>query len=153
MRYQIVSHEELLKPRREAWENETCGEMVSNTTHSVHPEAGQRRESPKASTDCLLSLAAAPTFAIMALLTVIQGDGMPGMVCAGAQNASPLTGMVPDVLADGRLPFGALAEVDRQPERWRRPALIRRSPNHRSMPFTDQRPAIVSKNNQRRKSR
>ena len=93
MRYQIVSHEELLKPRREAWDNETCGEMISNTTHSVHPEVGQRRESPKASTDCLLSLAAAPTFAIMALLTVIQGDGMQGMVCAAARNASPLTGM------------------------------------------------------------
>ncbi len=93
MRYQIVSHEELLKPRREAWDNETCGEMISNTIHSVHTEVGQRRESPKASTDDLLSLAAAPTFAIMALLTVIQGDGMQGMVCAAARNASPLTGM------------------------------------------------------------
>ena len=93
MRYQIVSHGELLKPRREAWDNETCGEMISNTTHSVHPRIGQRPESSKASTDCLLSLAAAPTFAIMALLTVIQGDGMQGMVCATARNASPLTGM------------------------------------------------------------
>ena len=93
MRYQIVSHGELLKPRREAWDNETCGEMISNTTHSVHPEVGQRPESPKASTDCLLSLAAAPTFAIMALITVIQGEGMQGMVCAAARNASPLTGM------------------------------------------------------------
>ena len=93
MRYQIVSHGELLKPRREAWDNETCGEMISNTTHSVHPEVGQRPESPKASTDCLLSLAAAPTFAIMAVVAVIQGDGMQGMVCAAARNASPLTGM------------------------------------------------------------
>jgi hypothetical protein len=42
-----------------------------------------------------------------------------------------------DVLADGRLPFGALAEVDRQPERWRRSVLIRHSPNHRSMPGAD----------------
>jgi len=93
MRYQIVSHGELLKPHREAWDNETCGEMISNTIHSVHTEVGQRGESPKASTDDLLSLAAAPTFAIMALLTVIQGDGMQGMVCAAARNASPLTGM------------------------------------------------------------
>ena len=90
MRYQIVSHEELLKPRREAWDNETRGEMI--TTHSVHPQVGQRPESLKASADCLLSLAAAPTFAIMALVTVIQGDGMQGMLCA-ARNASPLTGM------------------------------------------------------------
>ena len=82
MRYHIVSYEELLKPRRELRDNETRGEMISNTTHSVHPEVGHRRESPKASTDCLLSLAAAPTFAIMALLAVIQGDGMQGMVCA-----------------------------------------------------------------------
>ena len=74
MRYQIVSHGELLKPRREAWDNETCGEMISNTTHTAHPKVGQRPESPKASTDCLLSLAAAPTFAIMALVAVIQVD-------------------------------------------------------------------------------
>ena len=93
MRYQIVSHEEVLKPRREAWDNETCGEIISNTIHSVHPKVGQRQESPKATTDCLLSLAAAPTFAIMAVITVIQGDGMQGMVCAAAHDASPLTGM------------------------------------------------------------
>jgi hypothetical protein len=91
----------LLKPRREAWDNETCGEMISNTIHPVHPEVGQRPEWPKASTDCLLSLAAAPTFAIMALLTVIQGDGMQGMVCAAARNASPLTGMAPMYLLMG----------------------------------------------------
>ena len=87
MRHQIVSHEELLKPRREPWVNETCGEMISNPT-------GLRRQWPKASTDCLLSFAAAPTFAIMALLIVIQGDGMPGMLCSAAHDASPLTGMV-----------------------------------------------------------
>ena len=40
-----------------------------------------------------LGLAAAPTFAIMALVAVIQGDGIQGMVCAAARNASPLTGM------------------------------------------------------------
>lgn len=43
----------------------------------------------------LLSLAAAPTFATMALLTGIQGAGMPGMLCSAARDASPLTGMVP----------------------------------------------------------
>ena len=41
-----------------------------------------------------LSLAAAPTFAIMALLTV-RGGGAPDMLCSGAQAASPLSGMVP----------------------------------------------------------
>ena len=41
-----------------------------------------------------LSLAAAPTFAIMALLTHAFG-GMPDMLCSAAQDASPLSGMVP----------------------------------------------------------
>jgi len=38
-----------------------------------------------------LYLAAAPTFAIMALLTSIPGDGSPDVLCG----ASPLSGMVP----------------------------------------------------------
>ena len=39
-----------------------------------------------------LSLAAAPTFAIMALLTGVLGGGSPDALCS---NASPLSGMVP----------------------------------------------------------
>ena len=42
-----------------------------------------------------LSLAAAPTFAIMALLTAVLGGGAPDMLCAAAQEAPRLTGMVP----------------------------------------------------------
>jgi hypothetical protein len=42
-----------------------------------------------------LYLAAAPTFAIMALLTGVLGGAPPDMSCAAAQHASPLTGMVP----------------------------------------------------------
>jgi hypothetical protein len=41
-----------------------------------------------------LCLAAAPTFAIMALLTGVLG-GPPDMLCSAAQDASPLSGMVP----------------------------------------------------------
>jgi hypothetical protein len=41
-----------------------------------------------------LCLAAAPTFAIMALLTGL-GGGPPDMLCAAAHEASPLSGMVP----------------------------------------------------------
>ena len=119
MRYQIVSHGELLKPRREAWDNETCGEMISSTTHSVHPEVGQRPESPKASTDCLLSLAAAPTFAIMALAYGDSRRRHAGYGVRGRAECIAVDRNGHDVLADGRLPFGALAEVDRQPERWR----------------------------------
>ncbi|WP_292395699.1 hypothetical protein [Mesorhizobium sp.] len=38
-----------------------------------------------------LSLAAAPTFAIMALLTAVTGDA--DMICSAAEDASPLSGM------------------------------------------------------------
>jgi len=40
-----------------------------------------------------LYFAAAPTFAIMALLTAFPGAGAPDMLCAAAQHASPLSGM------------------------------------------------------------
>jgi hypothetical protein len=41
-----------------------------------------------------LCLAAAPTFAIMALLTAFPGGaGPPDMLCAAAQHVSPLSGM------------------------------------------------------------
>jgi hypothetical protein len=42
-----------------------------------------------------LCLAAAPTFAIMALLTGVYGGGSPDMLCSAAQGALPLSGMVP----------------------------------------------------------
>ena len=42
-----------------------------------------------------ISLAAAPSFAIMALLTGIHGGAMPDMLCSAARDASPLTGMAP----------------------------------------------------------
>ena len=41
-----------------------------------------------------LGLAAAPTFAIMALLTGVLG-GSPDMLCSPMQDTSPLSGMVP----------------------------------------------------------
>ena len=41
-----------------------------------------------------LCLAAAPTFAIMALLASALG-GPPAMLCSAAHDASPLSGMVP----------------------------------------------------------
>jgi len=42
-----------------------------------------------------LCLAAAPTFAIMALFTGVLGGGPPDMLCSAAHNASPLSGMLP----------------------------------------------------------
>ncbi|MFL6840797.1 MAG: hypothetical protein ACJ8FZ_26310 [Bradyrhizobium sp.] len=41
-----------------------------------------------------ICLAAAPTFAIMALLTGVLGGGSPDMLCSAA-HASPLSGMIP----------------------------------------------------------
>jgi hypothetical protein len=45
--------------------------------------------------DRWLTLAAAPTFAMMALLTRIHGGGMPDMLCPAGLDAWPLSGMVP----------------------------------------------------------
>jgi hypothetical protein len=42
-----------------------------------------------------LGLAAAPTFAIMAVLTAVLGGSGPDMLCSAGQDASPLSGMVP----------------------------------------------------------
>ena len=42
-----------------------------------------------------LYLAAAPTFAIMALLTIALGNGQPDILCSAAEHTSPLSGMVP----------------------------------------------------------
>jgi hypothetical protein len=42
-----------------------------------------------------LSLAAAPTFAIMALLTGVVGGGSPDMLCSAMQSTSLLSGMAP----------------------------------------------------------
>ena len=42
-----------------------------------------------------LGLAAAPTFAIMALLTSVLGGGPADMLCSAAPDASPLSGMLP----------------------------------------------------------
>src|SRR5262245_35455208 len=42
-----------------------------------------------------LSLAAAPAFAMMAVLTGSFGGGPSDMFCSAAQDASPLSGMIP----------------------------------------------------------
>ena len=42
-----------------------------------------------------LCLGAAPTFAVMALLTGVLGGGRMDLLCSAAQDASPPSGMVP----------------------------------------------------------
>ena len=51
------------------------------------------RKRTNASAAALLSLAATPTFAIMALLTALHGGGMPDMICSA--DGPPMTGMLP----------------------------------------------------------
>jgi hypothetical protein len=47
------------------------------------------------SADGWLSLAAAPTFAVMALLTSVLDSGAPDRLCSALHGTSPLGGMVP----------------------------------------------------------
>ncbi|THD65488.1 MAG: hypothetical protein E7813_14835 [Bradyrhizobium sp.] len=61
----------------------------------MRSEVGRSREWPKVGADRLLSLAAAPVFAIMALVTGIWDGSVAGALCSAAHGASPLTGMVP----------------------------------------------------------
>ena len=64
----------------------------------------------------ILHLAAAPTFAFMALLTSVLGSGSPDALCSIA-NTSPLSGMVPMYLL--------MSAFHAAP--WLRPILRRRS--------------------------
>ena len=58
------------------------------------PCRGRPGKSDWGAADCL-SLAAAPTFAVMALLAAVLGGGPLAMLCSAAPDASPLTGMIP----------------------------------------------------------
>ena len=69
--------------------------MISNVTGSIDRGVDPCHERLKASADGWLSLGAAPTFAVMALLAGIHGGGMPDMLCLATQDTSPLNGMVP----------------------------------------------------------
>jgi hypothetical protein len=59
-----------------------------------HTASNGESSSVAASAAHVLSLAAAPTFAIMALMTGILEMGPTDLLCAATQRASPLNGMV-----------------------------------------------------------
>jgi hypothetical protein len=71
-------------------------EKTMSETHAVTPGSGAiPRDNGNAAAigaADILYLAAAPTFAIMALLTSVLGGGSLDALCSGA---SPLSGMVP----------------------------------------------------------
>ncbi|MGA3002263.1 MAG: hypothetical protein ABSE20_11085 [Acetobacteraceae bacterium] len=60
--------------------------MNRNEDQQAHPVAGAA---------VWISLAAAPTFLIMALLTSRFGGGSLDMLCSAAHGVSPLSGMAP----------------------------------------------------------
>ena len=68
--------------------------MIFNMTDVRASKVRLPREWPKPGADRLLSLAAASTFAMMALLTGVLGGGGVDALCSIA-GASPLGGMVP----------------------------------------------------------
>ena len=57
-------------------------------------EAGRRGDAAALGAAGWLGLAAAPTFAVMALLSCVTG-GDANMMCSAAHAVSPLSGMVP----------------------------------------------------------
>jgi hypothetical protein len=67
---------------------------MAGTMSCMNTEGGPNKPGPLGAADCL-SLAAAPTFAVMALLTAVLGGGPLAMLCSAAPDASPLTGMIP----------------------------------------------------------
>jgi ABC-type Na+ efflux pump permease subunit len=70
--------------------NRGCATMIA----AQRETAGSGNATPLGAADWLC-LAAAPTFAIMALLTGVLGGGRMDMLCSAAQDASSLSGMVP----------------------------------------------------------
>jgi hypothetical protein len=61
---------------------------------AARSETGCRSDAAALGAAGWLGLAAAPTFAVMALLTYVSG-GDADMMCSAAHGVSPLSGMVP----------------------------------------------------------
>jgi hypothetical protein len=66
--------------------------MKAMTTHTIGTREEWLAAAAVGAADWIC-FAAAPTFAIMALLTAVLGGG-PQMLCSAAPDASPLSGMV-----------------------------------------------------------
>jgi hypothetical protein len=59
------------------------------------PHTPARRKRSRAKADQVLSLVAAPIFAVMALITATANAGEPGVICGMVHGGSLLTGMMP----------------------------------------------------------
>ena len=62
---------------------------------AIRDETGRRSHAAAPGAAGWLGLAAAPTFAVMALLTGVLGGGHMATMCSSAQDASALGGMAP----------------------------------------------------------
>jgi hypothetical protein len=67
--------------------------MIATRDETVRTSGGGSKVASLDTAGWLL-LAAAPTFAIMALLTGVLGSGRGDILCSPAHDASPLSGMV-----------------------------------------------------------
>ena len=77
-------------------------------------ETGRRSHAAALGAAGWLGLAAAPTFAAMALLTYVPGGGAD-MMCSAAHGVSSMSGMVPMYVLMSAFHSGALAETDLPP--------------------------------------
>jgi hypothetical protein len=68
---------------------------MSTVNHDSADACGGSRDETAVGAADWLCLAAAPTFAVMALLTGVQSSGQPDVFCSAMHDASPLGGMVP----------------------------------------------------------
>ena len=69
--------------------------MMSDTIDPVDSVNARGRKPTKASAAALLSFAATPAFALMALVTGVSRSVQPDIMCSALHDASPLGGMVP----------------------------------------------------------
>lgn len=68
--------------------------MISGKSNATG-EVARHQISFEAGADSLLSFAAAPVFAFMALATALSGSTGPDILCATMHGPSPIGGMVP----------------------------------------------------------
>ena len=80
------------------------------TTHAIGTREDGLAAAAHGAADWL-RFAAAPTFAIMALLTGVLGGSLQDILCSAARCVTAERNGL-DVHADERLSFGALAETD-----------------------------------------